>query len=118
MDFDQQSYDGRKNFYLPQFFKENNPLVAFCVSHIDAKTAYQYQKEEHHLIARRMKTGNLRIKSILDTMTKDELAPGENLRQLRQELSAHYKDDAFLKRRSMGGLVRQSLLRIYDSTRA
>lgn len=118
MDFDQQSYDGRKNFYLPQFFKENNPLVGFCVSHIDAKTAYQYQKEEHHLIARRMKTGNLRIKAILDTMSKDELAPKENVQQLRQELSAHYKDDTFLKRESMGGLVRQSLLRIYDSTRA
>jgi len=118
MDFDQQSYDGRKNFYLPQFFKENNPLVRFCVSHIDAKTAYQYQKEEHHLIARRMKTGNLRIKAILDTMSKDELAPEENFGQLRQELSAHYKDDAFLKRKSMGGLVRQSLLRIYDSARA
>lgn len=117
MDFDQQSYDGRKNFYLPQFFKENNPLVGFCVSHIDAKTAYQYQKEEYHLIARRMKTGNLRIKDILDTMTKDELAPRANLEQLRQELSDHYKDDSFLNRNSMGGLVRQSLLRIYDSTR-
>ncbi|MGN6568931.1 MAG: hypothetical protein ACTHJ0_13305, partial [Flavipsychrobacter sp.] len=27
IDFDQQSYEGRKNMYLPQFFKENYPFV-------------------------------------------------------------------------------------------
>ncbi|MCH2614802.1 MAG: hypothetical protein MKZ70_08955, partial [Opitutales bacterium] len=59
----------------------------------------------------------LRIKAILATMSKDKLAPEENFDQLRQELSVHYRDDAFLMRKSMGGLVRQSLLRIYDSTR-
>lgn len=26
MDFDQQSYHGRRSFYLPQFFKENLSL--------------------------------------------------------------------------------------------
>ncbi len=118
MDFDQQSYDGRKNFYLPQFFKENNPLVGFCVTHIDAKTAHQYQSEERHLIARRMKTSRQRIKALLETMSKDPIAPDENLRQLRKELADHYQDKAFLRRRSMGGLVRQSLQRIYESTNA
>ena len=115
MDFDQQSYDGRKNFYLPQFFKENNPLVGFCVSHIDADTAHQYQSEEQHLIARRMKTSKLRIKGLLESMSKDTLAPIENVHQLRQELAQHYKDDDFLKGQTMGGLVRQSLQRIYES---
>ena len=33
IDFDQQSYEGRKNLYLPQFFKENSPLVRFCANH-------------------------------------------------------------------------------------
>ena len=115
MDFDQQSYDGRKNFYLPQFFKENNQLVAFCVSHIDPKTAHQYQSEEHHLIARRMKMIKLRIKALLESMARDKIAPRENVVQLRQELCAHYKDDAFLKCDSMGALVRHSLQRIYES---
>ena len=27
IDFDQQSYEGRKNIYLPQFFKENQSFV-------------------------------------------------------------------------------------------
>lgn len=118
MDFDQQTYDGRKNFYLPQFFKENNSLVNFCVSHIDAKTAVQYQTEEHHFIARRMRTSKLRIKALLESMSKDTLAPEENVHLLRQELANHYKDDAFLKPQTMGGLVRQSLQRVYESTRS
>ncbi len=115
MDFDQQSYDGRKNFYLPQFFKENNPLVEFCVSHIDANTAFQYQSEEHHSIARRMKSGVLRIKALLDAMANDSLAPEENVALLKQELSVHYKDDAFLNCDSMGSLVYHSLKRIYEA---
>lgn len=35
MDFDQQSYHGRRSFYLPQFFKENLSLVRFCTSLLD-----------------------------------------------------------------------------------
>src|SRR5208282_5169057 len=31
MDFDQQSYNGRLRFYLPQFFKENRALAEYCV---------------------------------------------------------------------------------------
>ena len=27
IDFDQQSYEGWKSFYLPQYFKENNPII-------------------------------------------------------------------------------------------
>ena len=54
MDFDQQSYSGRKNFYRPQYFKENNPLVAFCQKNIQPTTAFQYQKEEQSQIYRRI----------------------------------------------------------------
>ena len=53
MDFDQQSYDGRKNFYLPQFFKENAALAMFCVKHLRVETAHQYQREEQTLMLRR-----------------------------------------------------------------
>src|SRR5215471_356351 len=34
IDFDQQSYEGRKNLYLPQFFKENYPLVQLVLQHL------------------------------------------------------------------------------------
>ena len=62
-----------------------------------------------------MKTSKLRIKGLLESMSKDTLAPIENVHQLRQELAHHYKDDDFLKGQTMGGLVRQSLQRIYES---
>ena len=39
MDFDQQSYSGRRTFYLPQFFRENLKLVQFCTSLLDLTTA-------------------------------------------------------------------------------
>lgn len=117
MDFDQQSYDGRKNFYLPQFFKENNPLVQFCISHIDARTAHQYQSEEHALITRRMNAISARLKALLQSMSSDRLAPRENVIQLRQELAEHYKSNGFLKCESMGGLVEQSLQHMRDVTK-
>ncbi|MFC0534873.1 hypothetical protein [Pelagicoccus mobilis] len=109
MDFDQQSYDGRKNFYLPQFFKENNPIVEFCARHIDTKTALQYQHEEHALISRRIDAIHLRLKALLDSMSNDTLAPRENVMQLREGLATHYKSDRFLRCTSMGALVRESL---------
>ena len=114
MDFDQQSYDGRKNFYLPQFFKANLPLVKFCTEHIDLETAFQYQREEHVLINRRIQAINLRLKSLIKSMSSDRLAPRENVLQLRQELAEHYKNSEFLKCESMGALVGQSLLHMRD----
>ena len=117
MDFDQQTYDGRKNFYLPQFFKENNPLVEFCISHIDAKTAYQYQREEHALITRRMNVTSQRLNAILNSMTNDRIAPREHVLQLREELASHYKNDDFLRCESMGELVTQSLQHMRDTTK-
>jgi len=117
MDFDQQSYDERLKFYLPQFFKENNPLVDFCVRHIDTKTARQYQSEEHALILRRMVAIEARLETLLQTMSEDPLAPPENIRNLAEELASHYRNDAFRKCHSMGGLVRQSLEHMSDRVR-
>ena len=118
MDFDQQTYDGRKNFYLPQFFKENNPLVDFCIRHIDTKVAKQYQKEEHALISRRMDAISLRLRALLHSMKNDHLAPEENVHQLRSELADHYKDTSFIKCNSMGDLVRHSLERVRESAKS
>ena len=53
IDFDQQSYEGRKNVYLPQFFKENLPVVKLCTNLLNLETMRQYQQEERTLMARR-----------------------------------------------------------------
>jgi hypothetical protein len=52
IDFDQQSYEGNRKMYLPQFFKENNEVVQLCLKHINLETARQYQYEEQTLLAR------------------------------------------------------------------
>ena len=109
MDFDQQSYQGRKNFYLPQFFKENNELVQYCVKHLNIATARQYQREEQALILRRAHIIADRLKMLLDAMVGDELSFPEKIRQLREELAEHYNDAAFLSCETMGALVRTSL---------
>jgi hypothetical protein len=114
MDFDQQSYSGRRTFYLPQFFKENLALVKFCTQQLDIKTAYQYQREERTLMLQRAELAQVRLDLLLDTMEGDVIAPAENLIPLRQDLARHFEDKRFLACESMGALVRQNLRHLHD----
>lgn len=114
MDFDQQSYHGRKNFYLPQFFKDNLPLVEFCTSHLHAKTAYQYQREEQTLMLQRAELANLRLTALLEAMAVDRIAPDEHVQQLREGLADHYSAKDFLACTTMGQLVRESLIKMRE----
>jgi len=109
MDFDQQSHHARKNFYLPQFFKDNTPLVEFCIKHLHAKTALQYQREEQTLMLQRAELASARLGVLLDAMAVDPIAPDENVRQLREGLADHYGSKDFLTCTTMGQLVRESL---------
>ena len=109
MDFDQQSYQGRRNFYLPQFFKDNNELVQYCVKHLNIATARQYQREEQALILRRAHIIADRLKQLFDAMVVDTLSFPEKIVQLREELAEHYDDASFRSCDTMGALVRNSL---------
>ncbi len=109
MDFDQQSYNGRKNFYLPQFFKENTPLVAYCTKHLHAQTALQYQREEQTLMLQRAELAAVRLGHLLQQMAQDPLAPEEKVHALRENLAEHYQRKTYLDCDSMGALVRENL---------
>lgn len=109
IDFDQQSYEGRKNLYLPQFFKENYPLVKLVQEYLTLENVEQYQKEERVLIARRSKAARKRLDALLTIMERDVISVPEKVRQLREEVAEHYKDDAYLKCESMGAIVRRSI---------
>jgi hypothetical protein len=109
MDFDQQSYDGRKKFYLPQFFKENTPLALFCAEHLRPETAYQYQREEQTLMLQRAELATDRLGRLLEEMARDPIAPPEKVGQLRAALAEHYQRADYLKCDSMGALVRENL---------
>ncbi|MBL9216514.1 MAG: hypothetical protein JNG83_13640 [Opitutaceae bacterium] len=109
MDFDQQSHNGRKNFYLPQFFKENAPLVAFCNRHLHGQTAFQYQREEQTLLLQRAELALPRLGPLLTSMEHDPIAPPENVHSLRAGLAEHFQSDRYLQCESMGALVRENL---------
>ena len=109
IDFDQQSYEGRKNLYLPQFFKENYELVKIVQEKLRPETVEQYRKEERTLIARRSKSSRIRLNSLLDIMEKDPISKPEKIEQLKTELATHYNDKKFLQYATMGELVRYSL---------
>lgn len=109
IDFDQQSYEGKKNMYLPQFFKENYPAVRLCIKHINKETVEQYQKEERTLMAKRLRSSRYRVKDLIDIMNIDRISTEEKVNQLKSELAIHFQDPSFEKCRNMGELLKKNL---------
>ena len=110
IDFDQQSYEGRKNLYLPQFFKENNPFVNVTLKYLNRDSIEQYQTEERTMIAFRLASSRYRVKELLDIMGRDTISTPEKVEQLAKELSAfHEGDPGLLRSKSMGQIVMEQL---------
>ncbi len=109
MDFDQQSYEGRLNFYRPQFFPENRPFALYCLEHLRTETARQYQREEQVAILNRAAIAEEKLGGLLTAMAADEISPLSHREELRQGLADHFKRDAYRKCQSMGELVRENL---------
>jgi hypothetical protein len=109
IDFDQQSYEGRKNLYLPQFFKENFSYVHLCLKHLNKESIAQYQAEERTLITFRLASSRYRIKELFDIMTKDQISTKEKTAQLKEELNDYFQTTVFNKCQSMGQLVKRQL---------
>lgn len=109
MDFDQQSYNPRLKFYLPQFFKDNAPLVRFCIKHLRTETARQYQREEQTLILQRASLASERLGLLLHDMARDTIAPRSSVHRLRAGLAEHYGRKDYLRCESMGALIRENL---------
>ena len=109
IDFDQQSYEGKKSIYLPQYFKQNNTLIQMGFKHITPESMAQYQREERSLIANRLKSSQLEIDDLLETMESDTVSTPENTESLKQELAKHYKNDKFIVCNNMGNILRLSL---------
>lgn len=102
IDFDQQSYEGRRSLYRPQFFKNNRPLVKLCTELINIETSQQYQREERTLIKRRLHFALRRVEHLRTCMCSDQISGPEKRRQLQRELAELYNDDRFMLCRSIG----------------
>lgn len=105
IDFDQQSYEGRKKFYLPQYFKENNPIIEIGLEHMSHETVRHYQLEERSLIAVRVKRERHRFEELINVMCREELSSKDKIEQLKVELGNHHETNAFIHCRNMGEIV-------------
>jgi hypothetical protein len=109
IDFDQQCYEGRKNLYMPQFFKENYPLVEMALKNLNKDSIEQYQAEERTMMALRFHSSKNRIDQLLNIMKDDPISPKEKYEQLRKELADHHHDTSFLQCGSAGEIVKMHL---------
>ena len=105
IDFDQQSYEGRKSFYLPQYFKDNNPIIFLGIENMTIETVKQYQLEERSLIANRAKASQDRLNELINIMKTDHISTSHKVDQLKKELAQHHKNDIFKQCKSMGEIV-------------
>ena len=109
IDFDQQSYEAKKNLYLPQFYKENFEFVELVLKNLSAEVIEQYQAEERTTMALRVIAGRRQIMELLNIMIKDEISENYKVKLLRTELNEHFKSNYFGRCKSMGAIVKRQL---------
>ncbi len=109
IDFDQQSYEGRCNLYLPQFYKENLPVVQLCLECLNHATQEQYQHEERSLISRRYLAERPRLRALFRCMKHNPAEPAEKVFSLKHELSEHHHNTVFNGCQSMGDIVEKHI---------
>jgi hypothetical protein len=112
IDFDQQCFEGSAKIYLPQFFKENNPIIQLGFGLMTPVLELQYQQEERTRIAKRVKSSQSELMSLLAAMQQDSISIPENIDRLKNELSDIYEDAEFLSCRNMGEIVNTSLIMV------
>ncbi len=105
IDFDQQSYEGRKSIYLPQYYKENIELVNLASELLSKRVAEQYVREERLAMKKRFAANKARTKSILSCMRKSRISSPENIIQLSNELAKHHDDARFTHLTNMGDVL-------------
>jgi hypothetical protein len=109
IDFDQHCYEGNLKIYMPQYFKENNPIINLGFKSLSTVLTQQYQKEERTRLLTRVVAANGQLDALMLAMRTEDLSTEENILQLKTQLAALYGDDSFLKCQSMGDIVAISL---------
>jgi hypothetical protein len=110
IDFDQQCYEGNRKIYLPQFYKENNPLVKLVTELLNPQTINQYQIEERSRIGRRIKHSRYVLKDLFDTMMKEELSTKKKIEQLKKDLAQFHNDQRYFKYNNMASILKLHLV--------
>jgi len=105
IDFDQQSYEGKIQAYLPHFFPDNKKVVDLCGQILNLQTIRQYQVEERTLIARRLNFSKEQVIRLTEAMRFGELSLPEKTQELKAGLRKFHKDDRFLECSNIGDLL-------------
>jgi hypothetical protein len=109
IDFDQQCYEPRKSIYMPQYYKQNMPIIDIGLRHMTPQTVRQYQREERAMIASRIRYSSSQILDLMKFMVRTPLSPDAYVLTLRDELAEHYQDRRFSACTTMGEIVKTSL---------
>jgi hypothetical protein len=109
IDFDQFAYEGDVKIYMPQFFKENNPIINLGLKSMTTILELQYQREERTRLLTRVRAAGAHLANLLEALRKEELSTPENVKELRESLADLYQDDTFLLASTMGEILRNSL---------
>jgi len=109
IDFDQQCYEGKFNIYRPQFFKENNKMVALVSEKFNKFTVDQYKLEERSIIAKRLISYHDRMDELLDCMVNDSISNEGNITQLKSKIYDYTLDIEFKRCKNMGEIVKNAL---------
>lgn len=116
IDFDQQSYEGRRSFYFPHYFKENLAFVQMGIKCLTVESVEQYKREERSFIAKRIKNEKFQLSKLLDIMEKDTISTPEHFNALKNEIALKEKNNVFKRPQSMGELVKLMLNTILEDT--
>ena len=109
IDFDQQCFEGKFSVYRPQFFKENQPMMDLVRAKLKTDSIVQYKIEERSTISRRLIISDERMKLLISIMKQDTVSIKENIDNLKNEIFKFTNEDSFLRCKSMGELMEETL---------
>ncbi len=112
IDFDQQFYEGNIKVYMPQFFKENFPMVKLCMDHLTEKTVIQYKQEELSSIVHRVRSERHRLKDLRDVSRLEALTTAENIIKLKESMAEYFEEPKYLECGNMTDIIELNLKNI------
>lgn len=109
IDFDQQCYEGKLKIYLPQYFKENFPIVQMVLEKLLPTSIEQYRKEVRSVIVRRVLANKERFDDLIDVLKKDHISPQENVHELKISLQKLTHEKTFKYCQNMGDIMETAI---------
>ena len=115
IDFDQQSYQGKGKIYMAYRFSSNNAVTRMSFREMNRTTIAQYAEEERIQMVQRAVLGKRRLRALLKVMSREELAPVENVVRLREELGEVHQTMEFEQCKTMGQLTQAHIKYMLES---